>query len=728
MFVFLALLFVPGYILVQFLKNYSDLQPTSCLQLLIIYPAVSMGLLSLAYLWATISGLSLTAPVLRIALCIMLFMVLLLAFQTFRLRANKNLFTGFSRQWPEANNVGKKSNHARLRVLMVWVLFRQSLRSILFGICLLGLLGLTIQTRLAHMSQLVAPVWVDSLHHALLIRVTAEHGQVPLNLEPYLPVDGLAYHWGFHSLSAAAISISGGIIPLQLPEAMLWHSFMLQVLVVLTCAGLALALWQRRLAGLIALAIVGLGSIMPAFYLSWGRTTLLTGVMLLPGLMLLSYQLMRHPAWRSALVLAFAMAGLSLTHLPTFVFALAWCLAVGCSTLWLNGNIQPGAGELPAYILAFPFSPKIQAYKQLSETGLSNGSAIQAPGTPRLQKKNMGSLASLASSRPGGLGALQTDSKAHFFQAWVYVQLLFASLMLAGLAQLPWLLLLLKRARPGTGSSALHVAGNTSYNAMPIGLLWAIGNDMLLALAALAALFSILRRRHISALILLWCTLALLLANPVMIGLPYISFVTNEVLVVCLFIPAALLIGGACSIVAEAIEQRWSRARHVEVFFAILTLVWAIWRVPAFQSVVNPDTIITTADDMTAVRWATSGTPADARFLVNTTGWLGPVDRGSDGGWWLLPIAGRQVSTPPVVYTYAPDAIVTQVQADTAWLRAAGKADDVTIAAFMRQHAYSYVFATQHGTTLNSERLRASPLFEEVYANTTVSILRLRQP
>lgn len=624
MLAFLALLFLPASILVQLLQiraYRSDQQQHYQLpqhQLLIAYPAVSMGLIGMAYLWTTNFGMALTAPILRLVVLTMFVIALFLAW-----RARKALTL------PN----------------------RLQASSIVFGLCFLGLLVVIIQTRWAHINQLAAPVWVDSLHHALLIRVAAERGQVPLSLEPYLPVDSLAYHWGLHVLSAAAISISGNIIPLQLPEVMLWQSFELQVGATLTCAGLALALWRSRLAALIALAIVGVGSIMPAFYLSWGRTTLLSGVVLLPGVMLLSYQLIRAPDWRRALLLACAMLGLSLTHLPTFVFALGWCLAAWSLTLWKN---KPHKSIVSGLMFA-------------------------------------------------------------------------TSLIGAGLAQLPWLLLLLGRARPGTGSSALHVAGNSNYNAMPIGLLWAIGNDILLALAALAALVGIQRRRHVTILILLWCSLALLLANPVVIGLPYISFVTNEVLVVCLFIPATLLISGACSMLAEALERRWPHLGHVlQMVFAIMTIGWALWRAPAFQSVVNQDTIIATADDMAAVRWAASGTPANARFLTNTSGWLGPVDRGSDGGWWLLPVAGRQVSTPPVVYTYAPDAIVAQIQADTAWLRTAGEADDATIAAFMHQRGYNYVFATQHGTTLNTTRLASSALFEEVYANATVSILRLR--
>lgn len=651
MVVLLALLWLPGFILTTLLgmpqetplnngeKSVSSsvglFSDAGILRGFLLYPPISMGLLTLLYLWTTTLGLTLTPELLRVLLIGLVLSAVWLAW--------KKQSPISSHQSAEAVTQPSTLNLQHSTFSSSFILHSSSL---IFLLCFLALLLMLIETRWAHMSQLAVPAWVDSLHHALLIRVTAERGQIPLSLTPYLPVERLAYHWGMHVLSAASLVISNVSMPLQLPEAMLWHSFLLQVLTALACAGLATALWRHRLAGLTALAIIGLGSIMPAFYLSWGRTTLLTGMLLLPGMLLLSYQLVCKPGWRIAILLALAMSGLSLTHLPTFVFGLAWCVVVWglCSRRWLRSGVVLGT-----------------------------------------------------------------------------------SLILTALAQLPWLIILLTRARPGTGSSALHVAGNSSYNALSTGLLWAIGNDLLLALATAAALLGILRRKHITLLILLWCGLATLLANPVLIGLPYLSFVTNEIMVASLFLPASLLIGGAVVILAESIQRRWSGLRHSQSIVALIILAWAIWRLAAFQSVVNPNTIISSADDIAAVRWAASGTPADARFLVNTTGWLGPVDRGSDGGWWLLPIAGRQVSTPPVLYNYAPDDSVTQIQADTAWLRKAGEVDDLSIATFMWEHGYTHVFATQQGTTLNRERLRNSPFFEEIYANSSVSILRLRE-
>jgi hypothetical protein len=144
------------------------------------------------------------------------------------------------------------------------------------------------------------------------------------------------------------------------------------------------------------------------------------------------------------------------------------------------------------------------------------------------------------------------------------------------------------------------------------------------------------------------------------------------------------------------------------------------------QQVVRPDTVLATADDMRAIAWVARNTPAEARFVVNTAGWLYDVDRGADGGWWLLPLAGRQVSAPPVIFTYGGPDFVRGVKAETAWLRDGAGRDPEALAQFMAQRGYGYVFATGRGASVDAARLRASPRFEELHREGDVSIFRTR--
>lgn len=81
-----------------------------------------------------------------------------------------------------------------------------------------------------------------------------------------------------------------------------------------------------------------------------------------------------------------------------------------------------------------------------------------------------------------------------------------------------------------------------------------------------------------------------------------------------------------------------------------------IWGIAQTSDILNPATVLADKDDVRAVEWVSEHTPADARFFLNTTPWQGQVYRGTDGGWWILPLTGRQTLPPPVVYTWgAPD-------------------------------------------------------------------------
>ncbi|GAB4204485.1 MAG: hypothetical protein OHK0022_29700 [Roseiflexaceae bacterium] len=604
------LLFAPGYLALGLL--WPDAPPALPVRAA-LWMALSLSLIALLFLWITTLGLALPVPVLA------------------GLAIACALGAGW-RLWHAAAGPLGGGPGGWQRWLAPGLL--------------LVVLGLTLWTRFNQIHGLALPPWVDSLHHALLIRVAAERGQAPLSLDPYLPVEQLPYHWGYHVFCAALLQLSGA----ELPDLMLWSGQILGALAALAAAGLAHYLWRNALAGVAAALVVGLVSIMPAYYLSWGRYTLLLGVLMLPATLIAVAEAARTPDWRRVLAAALLLAGLSLVHFIVFVFALLWCVAA---------------------LLVYA---------------------------------------------PGG-------------QGWIRAPLgLLGAGLLVGALTAPWLLLLAGRARPGTGISATHVAGNAVYNAMPAALLWAGNNQLLLALAGGSALLALLLRRRAAAALLLWGLLAVVAANPVWLGLPYLSFVTNEMIAITLFLPVAALIGGGAALLDDLLRGElparlvatWTPLRSVAL--AGLAL-WCAW---GFQSVIRSDTVLAGANDRAAIAWAAANTPPDARFLVNTAGWLGNVDRGADGGWWLLPLAGRQVSTPPVVYTYAADTFVRQVKHGSSWLRKPDQRSPTEIAAFMRDNGYGYVYATDGARLLSPERLLGSGLFDELHRAGTISLLRLR--
>jgi hypothetical protein len=115
------------------------------------------------------------------------------------------------------------------------------------------------------------PAWSDSLHHALLTQLTAVQGKLPVSIQPYFPIPLGQYHLGLYSLSATVQWLA------QVPAhtALLWTA---QALNSLCGLGVYLVLDRKagRVGAVVGVAVVGLLSHQPAWYVNWGRFTQLS--------------------------------------------------------------------------------------------------------------------------------------------------------------------------------------------------------------------------------------------------------------------------------------------------------------------------------------------------------------------------------------------------------------------------------------------------------------------
>lgn len=555
-----------------------------------------------------------------------------------------------------------------------------------WSLALLAVFALTLWTRFVQIADLALPAWVDSVHHALMIRLAAERGLAPYSLRPYMPVDQLPYHWGYHVFAAAVLQLSG----LPLGQMMLWTGQVLNALHVLTVAALAAYLWRRPLAGIVAGIVVGLLSIMPAYYVSWGRYTQLTGLLLLPPLVIAWDAGLRAPSRRWMLCIAVLLAGLSLIHVRVLVFALA-----------LMGAIVA--------VRAIDERPALRV--RLSYGAASAGLALALAG--------------------------------------------------------PWAWSIASRTLLRVVNRPQNLVGESGYNALNDALLWAGQNRLLVALALAAALYGLLRRSRTAAEQVVWVAglavlanpwlvgyllpaigaplalwgaqqrrapaalggVALLLLNPALVRLPYLWLLTNDAVVISLFIPIAVLVGGGACMLLAWLENSaqaiggWPFGRALLRYGGAAVLsglaLWGAWN---SRSVINPGTVLATQADVAAIEWATGHTPPDARFLINAVPWLPGVDRGADGGWWLLPLAGRWTSTPPVLYIYgAPEYVreTRQRSADIAGFRG----DQSQLYALIEQERVTYVYLGARPGPLSRATFAGDRAFETVYDRDGVTIL-----
>lgn len=185
---------------------------------------------------------------------------------------------------------------------------KQSNTLIMIGLGLIFLLVLG--WRFIQMRGVLLPAWVDSVHHVLIIRVILENCALPSTLEPYLPVP-FYYHFAFHWVTA----LYSFLTHLPPAQATLIFGQILNAAIALSVYRLGRGLWRDwRRAGLAAI-LVGFVSQMPAYYLTWGRYPLLTGMLILPLAIAEALETVKRGfSLSSFLALALLTSGLLLSH------------------------------------------------------------------------------------------------------------------------------------------------------------------------------------------------------------------------------------------------------------------------------------------------------------------------------------------------------------------------------------------------------------------------------
>jgi len=186
-------------------------------------------------------------------------------------------------------------------------------------------LAIFVVWRMWQARELVFPNWVDSQHHVLIIRKIIENGGLPSTLEPYLP-GPFYYHFAFHAVTAL-FSVVSGLAPEQ---AVLVLGQVLNACVGISVYALAKSISEDWRVGLLAAFFVTFVTKMPGYYLSWGRYTLLIGVMILPVAMAEAESLRKGVVkwWQTAGLFLLTVGTLLSHYLAAFLLGL-YLLIIG---------------------------------------------------------------------------------------------------------------------------------------------------------------------------------------------------------------------------------------------------------------------------------------------------------------------------------------------------------------------------------------------------------------
>ncbi len=292
------------------------------------------------------------------------------------------------------------------------------------------------------------------------------------------------------------------------------------------------------------------------------------------------------------------------------------------------------------------------------------------------------------------------------------------------------------------GVEAARIAGYASLPPVPPLML----KSYILALAAAGLVAALARRRWRAAVLAAWAGLMVFAVVPHLAGLPGSGIIDHFAVYITLYLPLAPLAGYAL-VVGQHWAQRWAPRLAAAGAGAVVIAgsVWGYgWQLDNLYAAQHQ---LFTPADAQAVAWITASTEPEARFFVNAfPAFGGTLVAGSDGGWWLPLLAGRETNLPPITYGSErgpADDYYAQVNGLAVAMRGQPLSNESAITIDLTQpenHArliaagYDYVYSGAHaqpgpgaGDHIDANLLRARPdLFALVYDQGGVQIFAVR--
>jgi hypothetical protein len=541
------------------------------------------------------------------------------------------------------------------------------------GIALAGVILLAFIVRLIMVRDLSASPWVDSVHHGVIVRLIQESGGFPPTYSPFIDIDSAQYHAGFHSILAAFQWLTG----LELQRAMLLFGQIINALAALAVYLLGVRLTGNRTCGIFAALIAGIFTPMPAYFTSWGRYTHLTGLVILPA--------------------AFALIQWIIENIPNTP---------------ARDQGSPDDGEHPPRRINFQWWGGIAA------------AGVTCAGLFLSHYRVVAFLGCLVLAYLLVRAITQVKGK-HLLRDAGVVGLV---ALLAVLLVLPWLpatisSLVLPKLAAWTGEDA------ASFNTFAWTYLTAGLGRYTLWLAGLGILWSLVRRAWFSVTLVIWVALLFIISNPGRLGLPGSGFINNTSVQISLYVPIAILGGYFLSqvlaLLLRVIPARWQPAFHWSV--VALSLPFIFIGVRTLIPLLNPVTFLFRSADLGVMHFIKENLPEGETVLVNPFAWGYGLFAGSDGGYWISPLAGRETMPPPVLYGLQNerDERLRINQFNKQVIEKSNKPDE--LATLMRQENLHYLYVGAKGGVFSAQMLRDSPAFETLFEGKGTWLFRLRQ-
>ncbi|MBK8904213.1 MAG: hypothetical protein IPM53_23740 [Anaerolineaceae bacterium] len=300
---------------------------------------------------------------------------------------------------------------------------------------------------------------------------------------------------------------------------------------------------------------------------------------------------------------------------------------------------------------------------------------------------------------------------------------------LSVLILLPQLVYLFQNSNPGP----ILAARLPDYTAFPTSYYTAGWDRLFLWLAGgllLPVLVLWLWRRWrwtaVPLFLALWAGLVLLALSGNHLGFAALPLVNLNSYYITTFLPLALFLG---SVGAAFWAWLW-RQRSLVRFAGILLLAVGGTAVTLFGvrqqiTILNEQTLLVQPADIEALAWLDANLPAEATVAVNSWLWLLSTWSGSDGGAWIVPLTGRQSSTPPADYIYNRE-LADFVRGFNETAVAVSDWRTPEAAAWLREQGMTHIFIGVRGDMMDPAKLRQNPAVELIYGRNGAFIFELK--
>ncbi len=141
-------------------------------------------------------------------------------------------------------------------------------------------------------------------------------------------------------------------------------------------------------------------------------------------------------------------------------------------------------------------------------------------------------------------------------------------------------------------------------------------------------------------------------------------------------------------------------------------------------TILNPETILAWPQDQVGLDWLEQNTPPDAKAAVNAFLWLGTTWAGQDGGAWIVPLTGRQSTTPPADYIYDPVLAVSVGEYNT-MAKNWGNWADPLVADQLRAQGVTHLFVGARGGFMDPAELAHNPEMRLLFSQDGVFVFAL---